>query len=799
MIALACLAAALGLGLLLPDPVAGRLSPAGLDAKVGSSLLINQVSPTYPDASRIRGQQVLMLLRHFDPGAQVVADGDYIPGTVDRFQRVIVLGNDAVASVASPVLRDISTRTRDTMWVGYGLTHVHADPDRSIGFAAPYVDPVAVPAQLEYRGQSFSITIADHHHVRIAHPDAQVIASLRVSGQSMPLAVRRSDFWFFGALPGLDSEYPTTADAPTLVFADLLHDFFGNAPHRPRQALIRFEDVSVHIDPARIISAVDLLADRGIPFVMGVIPAQRLADGTILHLSDRPEFVQALRYAQIRGGIVALHGYHHTFGQGEDFEFWDEERDSAPRGELWETYALKIEDGIRALRDQGIEPRLWETPHYAASDLGYRVFAHYFSHAIENRDPATWLPFEAGPDPAGQNLIPENIGYINAAEGHTVDQQLARAEALSLVRDALAVGFYHPATVPVTELDRLAVGLTRLGYSFADVRTFPLQVHSRHEPDALQRLTTAVTVDPGLAVLQLRSSASRSLPILRSVDLAGAVVALGLVSFGAFLMRLRMQWSAAADLEAHVSQVERRGTGRGRRLGMGTVGLAGLSLLVGVQLLALEPPPPARLELVSTPPVPADEPGWSQSEGWEISTYHTAVERFYPGPPTPLYGCPNIDCVRGDALLGTFAADFIAAVQAEGTGRLSEAVGDSRFLNWSIDNGYWLDTAPRDARGSILQPYVSAAADPDIGYVTALRIAACGTDAVTRERLEDSECARFQDARWIVRDRFTAGEVGRRLDLYVGEQDRQDFESSSPRAIHTVGASILLQPYPSRP
>ena len=409
-----------------------------------------------PDGYRDLRSTSADVLRHFSPDFELVSDTDYQRGMSDKFEHVLVLGNDAITPINGNVMFDIEHRIRPTMWVGYGLARVFADPDRRLGFATGFVDSLSDPVEVRYRESRYPTNLDDIHQVRIAHPDVQVLASVQSAGADIPLAVRRGNFWFYGALPGLDTDYPEpTVDAPTLIFADLLHDFLGRSEHDHRTALIRFEDVSVHIPPRRLIEAVDVLASRRIPFVLGIIPAQRLEDGSILSLSDSTEFIQALRYAQDRGGTIALHGYHHTFGQGEDFEFWDPALDEPPRGELWETYALKVEHGIETLRDAGVEPMLWETPHYAASPLGYRVFASYFSHAIENCDPATWMPFAAGPDPSGQVLIPENLGYINEAEGLTVDAQLARADLLKIVRDGMAVGFYHPASVSPSLLAEL--------------------------------------------------------------------------------------------------------------------------------------------------------------------------------------------------------------------------------------------------------------------------------------------------------------------------------------------------------
>ena len=188
------------------------------------------------------------------------------------------------------------------MWVGYGLGALFADPDREVGFAPRFVSGTSDPLEVTYRGQRYPAALGDYHLLRIADPDVDVLASIVAAGETVPLAVRGGDFWFFGSLPGLDTDYPDPAvDAPTLIFADLLHDFFGRLEHDAPQAIIRLEDVSVHIPPERVIEAVDALIQRGAPFVIAVIPAQRLPDGSVLSLRDRPDFVQALRYAQDHG------------------------------------------------------------------------------------------------------------------------------------------------------------------------------------------------------------------------------------------------------------------------------------------------------------------------------------------------------------------------------------------------------------------------------------------------------------------------------------------------------------------
>jgi len=185
------------------------------------------------------------------------------------------------------------------------------------------------------------------------------------------------------------------------------------------------------------------------------------------------------------------------------------------------------------------------------------------------------------------------------------------------------------------------------------------------------------------------------------------------------------------------------------------------------------------------------------SGDWELSVYFTAVESFYTGPAVELRGCPELDCANGQADLGAFPRDFLAAVKEEGSGRLSSG-GPGTYLNWATSTGYWLDTAPRDARGSVLHPYVSAAADPSIDYVTSVTIQDCGRDIQTGQPANPVVCDALRAGRWVVRDRFTAGRVGKHVDLYVGEQPTADF-INSPRTIHTVGATITLQAPPLQP
>lgn len=182
----------------------------------------------------------------------------------------------------------------------------------------------------------------------------------------------------------------------------------------------------------------------------------------------------------------------------------------------------------------------------------------------------------------------------------------------------------------------------------------------------------------------------------------------------------------------------------------------------------------------------------STSTGWTFTTYYTAVESLHSGPPVTVVGCRVRNCSHGHNRLGRFPRDFVEAVKAEGTGRITRGTHRGRYLEWSYDVGYWLDTAPLDTDGRPLRPFITAAADPDaLPKHTKFRIVNCGKEEEDRSAINSGACRKFRDARWTILDAFTPGLGGRRhIDLYVGEENRRDFVNDSPYSITTIGSAI---------
>ncbi|HBD08497.1 MAG TPA: hypothetical protein DCZ69_09565, partial [Syntrophobacteraceae bacterium] len=128
-----------------------------------------------------------------------------------------------------------------------------------------------------------------------------------------------------------------------------------------------------------------------------------------------------------------------------------------------------------------IYPVIWETPHYAASQLTYEVVSKVFSSAIEQRlaidheDYSQFFPYIIEHDLHGQKIYPENLGYVPedlndpGLPAREVEAMLERAQKNLSVRDGFASAFYH-TFIPLQNLERLVDGVKALGFTYMDVR-----------------------------------------------------------------------------------------------------------------------------------------------------------------------------------------------------------------------------------------------------------------------------------------------------------------------------------------
>ncbi|HET8640734.1 MAG TPA: hypothetical protein VFM37_02285, partial [Pseudonocardiaceae bacterium] len=93
-----------------------------------------------------------------------------------------------------------------------------------------------------------------------------------------------------------------------------------------------------------------------------------------------------------------------------------------------------------------------------------------------------------------------------------------------------------------------------------------------------------------------------------------------------------------------------------------------------------------------------------EGKPWLVTVYYTAVESFHRGDPVEVTGCVRRGCKNRDEPLGRYPGGFAEAVREEGSGRITDGAHAGKYLNWSHDIGYWLDSAPRTAHGEALEP-----------------------------------------------------------------------------------------------
>ena len=182
--------------------------------------------------------------------------------------------------------------------------------------------------------------------------------------------------------------------------------------------------------------------------------------------------------------------------------------------------------------------------------------------------------------------------------------------------------------------------------------------------------------------------------------------------------------------------------------------------------------------------------GTMSSESYLITVYYTAVESFHTDAVQSVSGCLIRDCAFGNSLIGNYPASFVNATKTEGTGRITSGANAGKYLNWSVDVGYWLDTIPSDGYGTALVPFRTAAADA-IALPKGTQFRLVGPLMLEDGSALDAGSANnFLAATWLINDQFTPGLGGAlHLDVYIGEEDRVNFTNS---AMYTTLVNVKI-------
>lgn len=439
-------------------------------------------SPSNP--AKGDGLQLFQLLGHFDLQKSIVAADDYRTGESNKFDYLFFAGFSNDCTPPDKFLDDAYNFKGTLVWLGNGIIAMnsHDSLEDKYGFVPERLDSSTGFESVVTTNRNFKFTKGDHYLTIISVSDrnkVEVLANAVAPNHVVsPYAIHSNNLYLFG-------DSPFSYMGPTdryLFFAEKLHDILHQEHSESHPALIRIEDVHPLEDPDNIRKISDLLYSEGVPFLIAVVPFYvDPSNNERVSLSDKPDMVDALRYAEAHGATIVMHGDTHQYHgvTASDFEFWDEAGNRPIRDDNAGYVQQKLETGIEELMRNGVYPLAWETPHYGASEIDYAEIAKIFSTTVEQRivmndlDYSQFFPYEINQDMYGEKIIPENLGYVplgtSKEEEQAVQDILTAAKANLYVRDGYATAFIHPF-MPLNLLKEIVEGVRDLGYTYIGLK-----------------------------------------------------------------------------------------------------------------------------------------------------------------------------------------------------------------------------------------------------------------------------------------------------------------------------------------
>ena len=430
------------------------------------------------------GRQLDVLMGHFNTKTTLIGVNQYSKNELNNFDYIFYIGYKLKNKVPDIFLNDVLSSTKPITWLYTGFLEFSKSHNlfKAFGFNITDYDSTTGFDIVKSNGKTF--TKGDAHTSIINISDkkgVQVLATTYSSRKKKetPYIIKSKNLIYVADSP---FSYADVNDR-YLLFADMLHDILGENHKESHSALIRIEDISPMDNPDKLRDIADVLSEKGIPFLVGVIPFYvNPGEGVRVSLSDKPDLVDALKYMVKNGGTIVMHGITHQYKgiTASDFEFWDEATNKPIKDESEASISRKIELGIQEFMKNGLYPMIWETPHYTASFLLYKTISKYFSTAMEQRlaiedfDHSQYFPYIINKDLYGQRIIPENLGYVPLDPDKNISRKAVQdiikgAKTNLSVRDGFASCFFHEF-LDLDLLKELVDGVTALGYTYIDLR-----------------------------------------------------------------------------------------------------------------------------------------------------------------------------------------------------------------------------------------------------------------------------------------------------------------------------------------
>ncbi|GAH39457.1 unnamed protein product, partial [marine sediment metagenome] len=237
--------------------------------------------------------------------------------------------------------------------------------------------------------------------------------------------------------------------------------------------LLRLEDISPATENCNLRSINEFLKQKSVPYHIAVIPVYvNPKENLRENISEDPALVKILKSMQSNNAKLVLHGYTHQY-DGEtaiDYEFWDELRNRPVKEDSEEFAQERVISALNLLRKAGLTTDIWETPHYTASDLDYKVFERIFPIIYDMRNGIN-VPFVFK---RGNTIFsPIDLGYVSCPE--SINEIITKARKIhDCFEDASVSFFYHPYLFGNEELGKKSLeemidSLRDIGYQFRSI------------------------------------------------------------------------------------------------------------------------------------------------------------------------------------------------------------------------------------------------------------------------------------------------------------------------------------------
>lgn len=127
--------------------------------------------------------------------------------------------------------------------------------------------------------------------------------SHRLSNTTFPIVVKNEKHYYI-ALDNLSGDQE-------VWLGEIFHEIFKQNHEAKNPAYIRLEDIHPLVNPLSLKQITDELHERGIPYMMAVIPVYTNPEtGQQFHFSDSPKLLKVLKEAQKKGGVLFYMDIH---------------------------------------------------------------------------------------------------------------------------------------------------------------------------------------------------------------------------------------------------------------------------------------------------------------------------------------------------------------------------------------------------------------------------------------------------------------------------------------------------------